>query len=153
MKRTKIIRVTLATMFLVSLVLTRPVQANKGLPTPQPPPDEQQDWRNGEQCNVPGIVVNSSDITFIITGDIKENGRLVWKQFNLRPGQRSTIYLCDTDYIAHLNLHWDYSSVLVIPRQWSPYLFNSTRTCRNHTVNGNSSFRCTFTKWNWGKQD
>lgn len=152
MRRARIISLTLVVAFLISVGLVGVVQAQVGFPTPQPPPDESEDWRNGEQCNVPGIVVNFSTKTIKILGDTYENGRLVWKQFDLHPGQRSTRYLCDTDYIGHSKLHWEYNGVLVLPRQWSPYMYNSTQTCRNHTVNGESSFRCQFTKWNWGRQ-
>ena len=152
MRQSGVISLTLVVAVLVGVSLTGVAQANGGFPTPSPPPDE-IDFQYGEQCSVPGIVINSSTIIFQITGDTKVDGRLVWKQFDLHPGQRSTRYLCDTDYIGHHKIHWEYNGVLVLPKQWSPYMYNSTQTCRNHTVNGEASFRCRFTKWNWGRQD
>ena len=149
MRRARIISMTLVVALLISIGLVGAVQAKGGFPTPQPPPDE-NGFRHGEQCSIPGIVVNSSNKRIRITGDTWENGRLVWKRFYLHPGQRSTQYLCDTDYIGHIFLDWDYNGLVVSRLKWSPYILNTTQTCRDHTVNGVSSFRCQFTKWNWG---
>ena len=120
-------------------------------PTPKPPPDEHGRHR-GEWCNVPGVVINNSDSRVRILGDTWENGVLVWKQYDLTRGQRSTTYLCDTDYIGHPLYHWKFDKWVISPWVWSPYIYNTTYTCRNATVLGTASFQCLFTKWNWGPQ-
>ena len=75
---------------------------------------------------------------------------MVWKQFDLMPGETSTKYLCDTDYLASLQVAWQWDNWIVQPWYWSPYLFNTTYRCKDHTVNGTASFKCTFVKYNWG---
>ena len=119
------------------------------LPTPAPPGDG-GDYGHGEHCNLPGIVVNFSTIPIKILGDTYVNGRLTWVQKTLYPGQRSSQHYCDTDYIGHYTLQWKFGDRIVQPKKWSPYIFNTTYVCRNHTVNREASFRCVFAHYNWG---
>lgn len=117
---------------------------------PPRPPDE-SGYKNGEQCNVPGIVINNSDHVILITGDTWENGKLVWKRFNLRPGENSLKYLCDTDYLASQHVAWQWADAFIVqPNWWSAYIFNMMVKCQNHIVNGVNSFRCQGIGWNWG---
>ena len=78
------------------------------------------------------------------------DGKLVWVQKTLYPNQRSSLYLGDSDYIGHGSLVWKFGSTLVQPRGWSPYMFNTTYVCREHTANERASFRCVFSHYNWG---
>ena len=51
----------------------------------------------------------------------------------------------------HVEGQWD-NAFIIQPNWWSAYLFNMRVKCVNHTVNGNSSFKCYGVAWNWGPQ-
>ena len=102
---------------------------------------------------MPGTIQNDSSHTILITGDTWENGQLVWKEFDLKPTEKSTKYLCDTDYMASEHVAWQWGWAFIIqPGWWSAYLLNMRVRCVNHTVNGTASFRCYGEGWNFGPQ-
>jgi len=153
MRRLMIINLTMMVVFLVGVGLMGAGVQAKGeddpFPTPAPPKGG-GDYGQGEQCDLPGIVVNSASMSVQILGDTYRNGELVWVQKTLYPNQRSSLYLCDTDYIGHGSLVWKFGDIKIQPKTWSNYILNTTYVCRDHTVNGRASFQCLFSNYNWG---
>jgi len=141
----------LALLAVLAIGLSSTAYASKSFPTPDPPPDE-HGYEQGEQCGLPGVVINRSDRRVRILGDTWEHGQLVWKQYDLTKNQSSLLYLCDTDYIGSVERKWKFDLRVIEPWVWGPYLYNMTYTCNNATVEGSPSFQCLFTKMNWGPQ-
>ena len=132
-----------------------PPKFKYGPPTEHlPPPPDELGGRRGQRCNIPGTVQNDSSHVIYLKGDVeKENGDLVEEFYNLQPGQFSTVHNCDIDYIASQHVTWQWGDIITVqPNWWSSYIFNMRIRCVNHTLQGNSTFRCYGIGLNWEEQ-
>ena len=122
--------------------------------TDTPPPWDESGGRREQRCNLPDTVQNDSSHVVRIRGDERnEDGELEWKNYNLQPGQFSTVHNCDIDYIASQHVTWQWGDIITVqPNWWSSYIFNMRIRCVNHTLQGNSTFRCYGIGLNWEEQ-
>ena len=82
-----------------------------------------------------------------------DDGSLEMRNYDLQPGEFSTTYNCDIDFIASRYVTWQWGDILTVqPNWWSAYIFNMRVECVNHTVQGNASFKCKGVGLNWEEQ-